>query len=364
MDVSDTGICVLEPQLKQFIRAQFDQATRDMFASLKEQNSIITLGYKWGVPGSDRPHVRMLIDNTIALSRLNKLSSRHPIARTYKRLISLSEFVHGFTCTAKHIPGEWNIMVDAGSKAWSTDHPLYGPWTNLSNSWTQVQIQPPLKKSWKYHRRFIGIELSASPDFTILLQGITRLSPPTCKLQPITPAVLRLLYRRLDIQQPQERLIWGSILMGFSFLLRRSEYLYIGPGSELLLPKVPQCFLLGRRRCTNRLSQSNFGNNRPRMYQEQSIRPWSVENYAHVNGPALSPVVTLRHIRKSIQQVRYTGQYLCGDLNAVVVADALKSTPRSIGVPDSNYPTHYIHIGGATTLVSGNASDVAIKLLG
>ncbi|POM62433.1 hypothetical protein PHPALM_28414 [Phytophthora palmivora] len=41
MDVSDTGICVLEPQLKQFIRAQFDEATRDMFASSKEQNSIM-----------------------------------------------------------------------------------------------------------------------------------------------------------------------------------------------------------------------------------------------------------------------------------------------------------------------------------
>ncbi|POM62434.1 hypothetical protein PHPALM_28415 [Phytophthora palmivora] len=56
----------------------------------------------------------MLIDNTIALSRLNKLSSRHPIARTYKRLISLSEFVHGFTCIAKHIPADGILLRTRG----------------------------------------------------------------------------------------------------------------------------------------------------------------------------------------------------------------------------------------------------------
>ncbi|POM62435.1 hypothetical protein PHPALM_28416 [Phytophthora palmivora] len=38
--------------------------------------------------------------------------------------------------------------------------------------------------------------------------------------------------------------------------------------------------------------------------------------------------------------------------------------PTEHRVPDSNYPTHSIHIRGATALVSGNASDVAIKLLG
>jgi hypothetical protein len=142
MDASDTGLCALEPQLRQFIRVQFTEAVRRTFQTMKEENSInvrelmsaalaaLYWGPAWTGSGRHRIHVRMKIDNTSAVSWLNKRSSGEPVARIYNRLISLSEFRHSFTCSAEHIPGELNTMADAGSRAWTTDHPLHRVWTN------------------------------------------------------------------------------------------------------------------------------------------------------------------------------------------------------------------------------------------
>lgn len=79
-----------------------------------------------------------------------------------------------------------------------------------------------------YHQRYISIEIPWSPQLRILLKGIQRLSDPVLKKQPVIPAFLRLLRRRLDFMRPLQRLIWGSIVLGFFFLLRRSEYIKIG----------------------------------------------------------------------------------------------------------------------------------------
>ncbi|KAE9169989.1 hypothetical protein PF005_g27734 [Phytophthora fragariae] len=100
-------------------------------------------GPAWTGSGRHQLHVRMKIDNTSAVAWLNKRSSGQPVARLYNRLISLAEFRHSFTCSAEHIPGELNTMADAGSRAWTTDHPLHRVWTNLSHSWTQVIVRPP-----------------------------------------------------------------------------------------------------------------------------------------------------------------------------------------------------------------------------
>ncbi|OWY97416.1 hypothetical protein PHMEG_00032055, partial [Phytophthora megakarya] len=155
MDASDTGVCVLEPQLKQYIRVQFSEVVRQTFADTKTHNSInvrelmgpalaaLHWGPRWASTGRDKTHVRMWIDNNSAVAWLEQRASQHPIARTYLRFISLVEFQHSLSCSAAHIPGDNNTMADAGSRAWSADHSLYPLWTNLSNSWTQIQILPP-----------------------------------------------------------------------------------------------------------------------------------------------------------------------------------------------------------------------------
>ncbi|OWZ00490.1 hypothetical protein PHMEG_00028304 [Phytophthora megakarya] len=182
-------------------------------------------------------------------------------------------------------------MADAGSRAWSPDHKLYALQRSLTalglvlrehaiasttstkyrahwNQWvkfsTFMKWSPWLTKAvddsdkismfvifcWRYgwngygnqydtirlkvyairlyHRSHAGIELQVSPSFNVLLRGIHRVSDPVQKKQPIRPAYLRLLYRRLDLAQPRSRLLWGSILLAYFFLLRRSGYLRDG----------------------------------------------------------------------------------------------------------------------------------------
>ncbi|OWY94644.1 LOW QUALITY PROTEIN: hypothetical protein PHMEG_00035571, partial [Phytophthora megakarya] len=151
MDASDTGVCVLEPQLKQYIRVQFSEVVRQTFADTKTHNSInvrelmgpalaaLHWGPRWASTGRDKTHVRMWIDNTSAVAWLEKRASQHPIARAYNRLISLNSNTHSHVQQHTY----QGTMADDRSKAWSADHSLYPLWTNLSNSWTQIQILPP-----------------------------------------------------------------------------------------------------------------------------------------------------------------------------------------------------------------------------
>ncbi|OWZ07803.1 hypothetical protein PHMEG_00019763 [Phytophthora megakarya] len=84
MDVSDTGVCVLKPQLKQYIRVQFSEAVRQTFTDTKTHNSINVrelMGHvlaalhwapRWASTGRDKTHVRMWIGNTSAVAWLEK----------------------------------------------------------------------------------------------------------------------------------------------------------------------------------------------------------------------------------------------------------------------------------------------------
>ncbi|KAJ8535276.1 hypothetical protein ON010_g13462 [Phytophthora cinnamomi] len=172
MDASDTGVCALEPQLQQFIRVEFSDAERARFSTSKTGNSInvrelmsavlavVHWGRSWAPTGRDRIHVCVHIDNTSAVTWLAKRSSRHPTARMYNRLISLAEFKYSLACSAQHIAGELKTMADSDSRAWNADHPLYNTWTNLSQSWTQVKIQPPSDNLWNTWEKCFAGELS------------------------------------------------------------------------------------------------------------------------------------------------------------------------------------------------------------
>ncbi|OWZ06505.1 hypothetical protein PHMEG_00021235 [Phytophthora megakarya] len=355
MDASDTGVCVLEPQLQQFIRVQFNDEVRKTFVASKELNSInvrellgavlavVHWGHLWAATGRDRTHVRMWIDNTSAVAWLTKRSSSHPTARMYNRLISISEFRYSLTCSAQHIAGKHNTMADAGSRTWSSDHPLYGTWTNL---------------------RYMGLDLSASPEFTILLQGIKRLSPSVHKLQPITPAFLRLLRLQLDFNKPQERLLWGTILIGFFFLLRRSEYLLLGSSRHSYCLKRKNVFFSDShgRQTSVALADSVTIGLEGAKNDQYGRGAWRT---MHASGdPIICPVVALQHVLEARVATGSNTEFLCGEVSAADVSKALKSVARTVGVPQANYSTHSIRIGGATALLSGGASHLAIKLLG
>lgn len=93
-----------------------------------------------------------------------------------------------------------------------------------------------------FHRRYKNLALPSSPKLDLLLQGIKRISAPKQKKQPLTPPFLRLLYRHLDISKPRQRLLWGSVLIGYFFLLRRSEFLKINNARRFFCLKTCNAF--------------------------------------------------------------------------------------------------------------------------
>lgn len=73
----------------------------------------------------------MHIDNTSAVSWMNRRASTHPLAQCFLRLLSAAEFQYRVVLTAEHIAGELNVMADAGSRAWDPTHGLWSTWTPL-----------------------------------------------------------------------------------------------------------------------------------------------------------------------------------------------------------------------------------------
>lgn len=104
-------------------------------------------------------------------------------------------------------------------------------------------IRAKLSSVLWFQRRYSDADVSLSPILQMLLKGIKRLSRPSTKKQPVTPAFLRLLYRSLDFKQPRQRLLWGSVLLAYFFLLRRSEYLLVDNSRAFYCLKSKHAFL-------------------------------------------------------------------------------------------------------------------------
>jgi hypothetical protein len=83
-------------------------------------------------------------DNAAAVAWNNAKASRNAHGQEINRAIGLREAVDGFRMTARHLPGESNVMADAGSRAWT--EPFGRTWTNLSVGWTQVAVPTETRK--------------------------------------------------------------------------------------------------------------------------------------------------------------------------------------------------------------------------
>ncbi|RLN05869.1 hypothetical protein BBJ28_00023504 [Nothophytophthora sp. Chile5] len=233
----------------------------------------------------------------------------------------------------------------------------------IGNGYATIQLK--LASIRWYHRRHLGLDLTSSPDFTILLKGIRRLSDPVQKKQPITPAFLRILRRSLDQSQPRQRLLWESVLLGYFFMLRRSEYLRIGKRYHSYCLKTSNAFFSDARGHAVKLRHASavtigLEGAKNDQYGRGAWRTM------HASGDRnLCPVIALQHIWRDRAQTRQINStYVCAGLDATTVAQAYKRVASQIGVPKSVYLTHSIRIFGATALMNGGADHLSIKLLG
>ncbi|ETL24180.1 hypothetical protein L916_21808 [Phytophthora nicotianae] len=384
MDACDDGLCALDPSRREFIRLQFspdESRASSNSINIRELQIVVLAALVWGPnwrqEDSKAPvHVRLHIDNISAVAWSTRRLSRHPMAQLYNRLLSLTELQYSLSISSEHIPGNFNTMADAGSRAWTESHPLWQTWTNLSFGWRQISIVKPfddlidgnqystirskLSNVLWYQRRFGDTDVAISPRLNMLLKDIKRTSDPVVKKQPVTPAFLRLLYRSLNRSQPRHRLLWGSVLIAYFFLLRRSEYLVVNNKRSFYCLKTKNAFFAdaqGSPVPSSRASAVTIGLSGAR--NDQFGRgAWRT---MHPSGDRiLCPLMALRNLLKARRELKMAAcEYLCLDLD-----HALKRIAKNVGVPAANYATHSLRSGGATALLQDNVGSLAIKLLG
>ncbi|POM74500.1 LOW QUALITY PROTEIN: Hypothetical protein PHPALM_8537 [Phytophthora palmivora] len=229
------------------------------------------------------------------------------------------------------------------------------------NSYDRIKLKLATVK-W-FHRRYAGIDLAGTPELLICkeLGG--------CLHQHRSFILFRLHFSASStaapiFAQPRERLLWGSVVMAFCFLLRPSEYLKIGTKRLFYCLKTGNVFFSdkhGRQTTPDRVFSVMLG------LEGAKNDPLGRGAYRtmHKSGHAMvCPVEALKHILRARQESgQYGSRYLCADLDKTRVVSALKSVTRTANVPPSKYLTDFIRIGGASVLLSGGADHMSIKLL-
>jgi hypothetical protein len=220
------------------------------------------------------------------------------------------------------------------------------------------------------HRALVGYEPETDAGHALLMQALKRLSKPVAKKYPLTARMLRGNFGLLDLSQSGHQLVWGLLLIGYLFLLRRGEFLKVDGKWEKYV------FLFGdaqfydeneeprkARRATmvgivlRGGKKNQFGRNEIRYQFETGVpllcplRGFSwirIANRAHKTQP-WEPIARLGPNR--------------GVENGDIV-QLLKVVATTLGLNAADYSTHSIRIGRSTALLNGGTHPLVIKLPG
>ena len=221
-----------------------------------------------------------------------------------------------------------------------------------------------------YHLRQFRYSPKMDAGLRLTLDGMKRLGTPVKKKHPATAKILRRLYLGLDLARPQNQLLWGSILLGYFFLLRRSEYLKL---DGLFYPYVLKLgdlgFYDGKEEQCDPADAVMVGISLHGAKNNQFGRHDVRYQFATDDG-VLCPVLAVRWIRMAAKHYGTsshdpaTSMGRNKGLSAAVVVQALKSVAFTLNLNPDNYSTHSLRIGGATALLNNQCSPLVIKLLG
>ena len=182
--------------------------------------------------------------------------------------------------------------------------------------------------------------------------------------------MLRVLRKQLNLSDPKLQLLWGGLVVGYFFLLRRSEYLMVDGkwfwyvlqlgdirfynSSNEICP-AGMATMVG---ITLKGAKNNqYGRNEVRIQHKTGDK-------------VLCPVVAARWIKHA---AKYFGTGVDepalstghgNGVSAVWIIKILKSLAKSMGLNPQDYSSHSVRIGGATILLNTGCNPLIIKLLG
>ncbi|EQC24763.1 hypothetical protein SDRG_17344 [Saprolegnia diclina VS20] len=240
----------------------------------------------WAVDNRATVHVHGWIDNASSVAWTNKLAAESVFAQELNRRLALAQAVHRLHVTAGHMEGARNTMAYHGSR--SLEEPHRSAWRRLATGWQAWEVPAHLRFMYRqssatsktlhwprareegyhpwlspdqreqsnglinyvlylrdqgnsagtirsklcgvawHHQVHRGYNVALEPDHQLVLRGIERTDGPAQRKEPVSIGMLWQMRAGLDFNVPQQRSLWGAALLGFFFLLRKSEYLHEG----------------------------------------------------------------------------------------------------------------------------------------
>jgi len=155
MDASDLGVCGVWHNQKQYFKVRWSQDELDRIRTFKNREdvsfninyrellgayfSVVIWSQSWHrVYGKDA-HIRLVIDNTSAVSWTDTRNSKHTEAQHALRVMGLLEATHHIYTSSEHIPGQDNVWADLGSRSWGSEEAIL-KFSNICTDYEQVEV--------------------------------------------------------------------------------------------------------------------------------------------------------------------------------------------------------------------------------
>ncbi|KAJ8566521.1 hypothetical protein ON010_g6603 [Phytophthora cinnamomi] len=357
MDASDLGLAVLNLAFKENVQIRFDNeeiqgiTSGSLSINVREHLCIALAIWTWGeqwakAAPSSIPHIRCWSDNASAVAWTNRWTSYCTESQEINRAIGLGEATppqelgknrtrpSGLTslCPAavrlsgrlvgRKIhpdvePVDRLVQLQAVfTVATKQQDPAIVPtrtfavfcWRHgLGRQQQGNSASTILSKishiSWN-HQYQRGFSVGQLPRHKLAITGMRRHDRPSARKHPVTVQILRALHRLLNFSTTHDRVLWGAAVLGYLYLLRRSEYLASDRKSQL--------YAISRDDVTL-LDDSNNRGDKPQVTH---------------------------------------------------IAAALKRAAASVGEDPARFVSHPLRSGGATALFNAGVDSLAVKKFG
>lgn len=221
-----------------------------------------------------------------------------------------------------------------------------------------------------YHRFYTGVIPELDEGYKLLMKGFRRMSEPIKKKRPVTAMMLRWLSGLMDWSQPQHHLAWGSILLAYFFMLRRSEFLKVDGRWMYFVLRLGDTKFYDQNENVCNFDNAHMVGIVLRGAKNNQYGREDVRFQFKTGDPVLCPVLALACIHRAATHFKtkphepLTAMGAGRGLSNIHVTNILKTLASDMGLATDGYSTHSLRIGGSTSLLNGGAPPLVIKLLG
>ncbi|EGZ28999.1 hypothetical protein PHYSODRAFT_472917, partial [Phytophthora sojae] len=222
-----------------------------------------------------------------------------------------------------------------------------------------------------HHRRTLGYNVGLLPGHQLAITGMRRKDPSSKPKSPVTSAILKCLHELLDFAVAQHRVIWGASVLGFFFLLRRSEYLAQGSRMhDYAIRRADVKFVDARGHETRNLHDVTSVILQFRGSKSDQFGKGTSRELARSGHRWCCPVLAALYLVRHHEALRIdAGELLCKvdashNLQVSDVVRAIKAAAGRAGRNPQYYASHSLRSGGATALFNAGFDSLAVKLFG